>query len=605
MSATFFVDQQATLSAEEVVAQAASLPWSELTARKSSFGQTTARVWIRFTLPKETRVGSPAGALFLEIPNAYIGRLELHTVKDGRIISTVRTGLSVPVSQRDPSMILGTGFPAFRFLSTRDPNAEYFLSAESPLPLDVPLTLWNAQDYPTHHWHEALLIGLYLGCLLIAILYNGFLTVSLRSTLYGSYALFVASMFFITLSSTGLSMQLLWPESTWWMIREMHVWSGVAIVFYAVFVREFLNTKRLSPNLDRLLVFFTAISAARSVWFLFGENNAVAQAGILAAALANVVVLAIGVKALKSGDRAARYFFYSSLLYNVFVLAFLLQKLHLVWLGNLVAWSPFFGTLVEISLLSLALADRIRQTNQELAQQKAAVVHSEKMSALGRMAGEIAHEINNPLAIIHGNAVLIRKLLESGNHSPAELGKLAETVESTAMRITRVVKSMRSLARDSRQDPLRSCQLRSIIQDASSMCLDRYEAAGVRLETAPIPDNLSLRCRSSEISQVLVNLLMNSLDALGGIKEGERWVRVEVQARGPLVEIAVCDNGPGVPREIRAKIHEPFFTTKEAGSGLGLGLSISRTIIEEGHAGRLWLDEACPQTRFVFTVPSA
>jgi two-component system C4-dicarboxylate transport sensor histidine kinase DctB len=110
-----------------------------------------------------------------------------------------------------------------------------------------------------------------------------------------------------------------------------------------------------------------------------------------------------------------------------------------------------------------------------------------------------------------------------------------------------------------------------------------------------------LKCRSSEICQVLVNLLNNSIDAVEG--SASPWIKVDVQTKGDRVEIVVEDNGHSVPKEIRSRIYEPFFTTKEAGKGLGLGLSVSRTIVE-GHGGTLLLDEESATTRFVLSIPA-
>jgi len=112
---------------------------------------------------------------------------------------------------------------------------------------------------------------------------------------------------------------------------------------------------------------------------------------------------------------------------------------------------------------------------------------------------------------------------------------------------------------------------------------------------APEPEPaLAIRCRGSEISQVLVNLLNNAIDASKG--------RHEIQAKAGMLEVSVSDNGCGVPRANLARLHEPFFTTKEAGKGIGLGLSIARTIVE-GNGGKPSLDETSLHTRFVFSVP--
>lgn len=602
LEARAFVDSSAAMTAEEVVQKADALAWAPVREERASFGQTHARVWLRFRFPEEKLKQGNLLPLYLEIPTGFVGRLHLYSVTDGKVRSVGESGFEVPLSKRGPS-VLPTGFTVFRMPPPRDPGSEYFLSAESSLPLSVPLSLREAPDFARHNWIMMFLVGVYAGCLAIAVVSNAFLAVSLRSRLYATYAFFVLFMLLIFLFATGVSVQLFWPESTWWAEREMVVYSGFALYFYASFVRQFLNTKSLWPLLDRLILIGVALSSLRSVWLLFQENHAVALTGELASALCNFLVLVIAVKALRSGDRAARYFFLSSLVFNLAMVVFLLQEVNLIWIGVLGTWAPFAGTLIEVNLLALALADRIRRTNRELAQQKAAVVHADKMGALGRMAGEIAHEISNPLAVIHGNAVMMRTVAESGAPSPATIHQLAQTIESTANRISKVVKGMRSLARDSRVDPLQSCAVSAILQDAVSLCNDRIRAAGARVEIVPFTDDLAFQCRSSEICQVLVNLIGNSLDAMEGLPDP--WIKVELRSNGKMLELAISDNGPGIPKNIRSRILEPFFTTKEVGKGLGLGLSISHSIIQEGHGGKLWLDETSERTRFVISLPSS
>jgi C4-dicarboxylate-specific signal transduction histidine kinase len=134
------------------------------------------------------------------------------------------------------------------------------------------------------------------------------------------------------------------------------------------------------------------------------------------------------------------------------------------------------------------------------------------------------------------------------------------------------------------------------------LCEERARNESVELRIPGISEDLQVFCRGSEISQVLVNILNNALDAVSGMEEP--WVKIEVQERERCVEFGIQDCGPGVDKAIRLRIHEPFFTTKEAGKGIGLGLSISRTIVE-GHGGKLWLDEKSSATRFVFTLPIA
>ena len=114
-----------------------------------------------------------------------------------------------------------------------------------------------------------------------------------------------------------------------------------------------------------------------------------------------------------------------------------------------------------------------------------------------------------------------------------------------------------------------------------------------------------INCRSVEISQVLMNLLNNSRDALT-MKDSkdpdDRWINIVVTDQGENVEINVMDNGNGIPHDVAEKIMQPFFTTKELGKGTGLGLSISRNIIES-HKGRFFLDSNSQYTKFTIILP--
>ena len=105
-----------------------------------------------------------------------------------------------------------------------------------------------------------------------------------------------------------------------------------------------------------------------------------------------------------------------------------------------------------------------------------------------------------------------------------------------------------------------------------------------------------------EISQVLVNLLINALDAVQSLKE--KWVRLEVDHQEDSVTVAVTDSGAGIPPEINDRMFEPLFTTKPTGMGTGLGLSISKRIIER-HGGTLMIDRSSPHTRFMVRSPAA
>ena len=123
----------------------------------------------------------------------------------------------------------------------------------------------------------------------------------------------------------------------------------------------------------------------------------------------------------------------------------------------------------------------------------------------------------------------------------------------------------------------------------------------MELSVSEIRKGLVIECRPSQISQALLNLLNNSFDAVANLSHA--WVRLDVVERDGSVELSVTDSGKGIAPELREKILQPFFTTKELGQGVGLGLSISNGLIES-HRGMLRMDTRSSNTRFVVTLPS-
>ncbi|MGA2302018.1 MAG: PAS domain S-box protein [Candidatus Acidiferrum sp.] len=242
-----------------------------------------------------------------------------------------------------------------------------------------------------------------------------------------------------------------------------------------------------------------------------------------------------------------------------------------------------------------------KQIERELEISRAQAVSSAHLSALGMMAGNIAHEINNPLAIIHASASNLLEMAESGTVPLNELQNASAHIKQTAERISKIVKSLRQIARDGSADPFQRASVGEIVEHALELCKERFRVHSVRLDTSLVDTRLHVSCREVQIAQVLLNLLQNAFDAAADLPS-DRWVRLDVSAQNHSVVFSVSDNGPGVPPEIKSRIMEPFFTTKPVGKGTGLGLSLSRTIVEE-HGGQLKLDDSSTNTTFSFSIP--
>ncbi len=263
---------------------------------------------------------------------------------------------------------------------------------------------------------------------------------------------------------------------------------------------------------------------------------------------------------------------------------------------NQVQVPPDQPRLVTMAIQDITESKRLRDDLEVL---RAAQINSAKLASLGEMAGGVAHEINNPLAIIQNKTLQIEQMLQDSpvprSRVQTELTKISET----CTRIARIIKGLKAFARNADADPFMPTDLRTIVDDALSLCQQRFRNHHVEVRVsiggAPVAES-----RATQLVQVLVNLLNNAYDAVVG--QPHPWIEITLSEGLDSVQIAVTDSGPGIPQALRSKVMEPFFTTKGVGSGTGLGLSISRGILEQ-HGGVLSLDETNQHTSFILKLP--
>lgn len=263
---------------------------------------------------------------------------------------------------------------------------------------------------------------------------------------------------------------------------------------------------------------------------------------------------------------------------------------HFYWMGGV-----FSSALISI----WSLYEKEQLLNQ-IQNQQMKLVEAAKLSTLGEMAGGIAHEINNPLAIIVGKAQLMKSFATAGRLDIERVLKTADQIDLTAQRISKIVKGLRSFARDAEKDPFVRVSVKHMVDEAFAFCQARMGNLGIEIKMVLESEEMELDCRSIQIQQVLLNLLHNAQDAIEPLPE--KWIRLEAKDYGDWVHLMVIDSGKGIPVPILSRIMQPFFTTKPQGKGTGLGLSISRGIVEQ-HGGSLFVDRMSQNTCFVIRLP--
>lgn len=245
----------------------------------------------------------------------------------------------------------------------------------------------------------------------------------------------------------------------------------------------------------------------------------------------------------------------------------------------------------------------VEERTKTIKEQQVQLIHSAKMSSLGEMAGGIAHEINNPLAIISSANSILKKIYKQPDRDPVLIEKCTQNIDKTVERITKIIQGLRVVTRDGTGELLSAVTIRDLMSDVLSLCSERFKNHGVGLFVDldnPV-FSTTILCKRVQISQVFINLLGNAYDAVEGLDE--KWVKIEFYDLGDFVEFKITDSGKGIPHEIKEKVFKPFFTTKPIGKGTGLGLSLSASIIND-HSGSFTIDDQNSNTCFVIQLPS-
>jgi C4-dicarboxylate-specific signal transduction histidine kinase len=239
------------------------------------------------------------------------------------------------------------------------------------------------------------------------------------------------------------------------------------------------------------------------------------------------------------------------------------------------------------------------QKSEQLQDSQKRQAESAKMASLGQLAGGIAHEINNPMAIVLGKNAQIATMTEKDNIDKNKIIEATNKIKMTVERVGRITKGLLTFARDGEGDSFLECNIASTITNTCEIVGEKLAGMGIdlRLKFAEI---VLVQCRETQISQVVFNLLSNSMDAVESLHE--KWIQIEIQESAENIQILFTDSGHGISSAIAEKILDPFFTTKELGKGTGLGLSIAKGIID-AHKGHLHLNSACQNTQFIIDLP--
>ncbi|MGE0527436.1 MAG: sensor histidine kinase [Bdellovibrionales bacterium] len=292
-----------------------------------------------------------------------------------------------------------------------------------------------------------------------------------------------------------------------------------------------------------------------------------------------------------------------TLLVNIMVLSSMLfLESQQIFLPRRPVYSPrdhtkaLFVVYVVLSFGAFLIAiayERIRElTDQRL-------IQVSRLTSLSIVSGGIAHELNTPIAAILLGAEALEEMV-SGQDNQEELLQIIGMIRKSAQKTAKIVKTVRSYSQEENLDQLSVHSLQEVLDQAFALCKEQFTHHTTAFRVVGQADRVQSRCRPVQLMHALLNLFQNSLEAVTSMKE--RWVTVQIYSKKATVEIRISDSGKGLSAHAQENLFTPFFTTKKIGTGLGLGLASSASVIAM-HGGRLHLDTKATQTTFVVTLP--
>jgi len=268
--------------------------------------------------------------------------------------------------------------------------------------------------------------------------------------------------------------------------------------------------------------------------------------------------------------------------------------------------NPILHALILLSLGASGLAtymEKISIRHKEeleamVKERKEKLLSSSKYSELGMMSAGIAHEINNPLAVIQARTTQLLRVYKDPDRQQ-DLGDGLKQILYTSERIDRTIQGVREFVHQDERTEFREIELKDLVDDVMAFTGQRLKNHGVSVRFYGI-DGYSIYGNKIQLEQILLNLLNNSFDAIEFLPD--KWIELSAVESDEVLQIYFKDSGHGIPPEVAEKMMDPFFSTKEVGKGTGLGLALAKGIAEK-HGGRLEYLDNGPHTTFLLELP--
>lgn len=588
----YFATGEDAISIDALLASPAAVSWQRNHKDIINFSYTSQAYWLRVPLINP----GPAGLerlLVLSYP--LLDYVDIYLIRNGQVITEYHVGDHYPFEQRKVDNRL------FVMPLQFQPETGYqlYLHARSSSSMQLPMTLWETHAFYAENNIKVLGFGFFFGALLIIAAYNFFLWFSVRDANYLHYVGFVLCFSGLVATLEGLGFQFLWPELIWWNDRSVVFFGCATLGFAMQFARGFLQLSTLNPQLDRISVVYLLVLLVVAVLATVIPYRISILAMILLSVLWSGMSMVFGVMNYRAGNTSARYFIFAWAFLIICNVIYAAGQLAFIPRTFLVGIALQLGEIVEVLVLSFALADRINVLRRERSQALSHAADAEKHSAevlldanhklqkalalaeedhrkKDRFIMSISHELRTPLNAISAS---VGQLNEVTNED--EKLSLQKFIKFGADRLATQVENLIMLAETENsvvKPHVRSFYVEQLLRHA-------VRVADAYLFNKPVTfhiektgeEIIAYRGDDYLLVRMLIPLLEN---ACKYTEHGTVVLRAHRHAGG--IEFSVTDTGPGIPEAFQEAIYDSFTQVSEgyrrSHEGLGIGLTACKRI---------------------------
>lgn len=607
-----------------------------------NLGISKSTYWIKIKIQNN----SPYENLILKLAAPQIDKIEFFYPNSPNEYNSILSGEYQPFNNRkykDPNFLFDLSIP-------NQSNKTYFFKISSAEDIVLPFSVGTKDMTFEQIKMVDIVSGIYIGIMLVTILYNLFIYFSVRDKSYLYYVAYVLLVLLVQTGFQGYFYQYIWPNFPKFSQYSVFLFSSLVGIAGMMFMNVFLKVKYYYKKLHLLTYFLSLIYLIPILLPLFGFNNISWNVLSANAGLVSFYMLFVSIMVVRKGYSPAKYFLVAWSIFLLGVIGFVLKNVGVLPFNNYTRYTMQIGSAVETVLLSFALAARIniykkerlealqeketlvREQNivlekqvkkrtqelelalKNLKEAQSQLVDAEKMSSLGQLTAGIAHEINNPINFVSSNISPLRQDIEDLEQiiNKYEELKNADNVEEKFKEIEQLKneldfeylkKELPSIINGIEDGATRTKEIVSGLRNFSRLDEVEYQQADInegiestliliksKLTNINLVKNLSplplINCNPSKLNQLFMNLIDNAISAIEEKGIENGKITLETSEEKNDIVFKISDNGIGIKQEILPKIFDPFFTTKDVGKGTGLGLSISRSIIE-AHEGTI------------------